>query len=100
LPPAAHGAAGIDFFEGVDDAGREEVRLIFADRAAARAKFRTDSAEMYERLSAPQVWLKCWGDRAGTHAAHRREAAEYLTSTFKDGWTNGDDGWWDDWHAP
>jgi pimeloyl-ACP methyl ester carboxylesterase len=98
-PRGPFGAPGLDFFEGMDDSSREEVRMFFADRAAARAKFRTDSAEMYSRLSTPDGWLRRWGDRAGTDAAHGQEAARYLAATWQDGWTHGDDGWWDDWSA-
>ena len=98
-PLGPYGVAGLDFLDGMDDSYREEVRLFFADRAAAREKFRTDSAEMYRRLSTPDGWLRLWGDRAGTDAAHSQEAADYLASGFQDGWTHGDDGWWDDWSA-
>ncbi len=63
------------------------------------AKFRADSAEMYARLSTPEGWLRLWGDRAGPDAAHSQEAANFLASGFQDGWTHGDDGWWDDWCA-
>lgn len=98
-PLGPYGVPGLDFCEGMDDAGREEVRLFFADRAAARKKFRVDSAEMFSRLSTPVGWLEMWGDRAGTDAAHGREAACYLASGIQDGWTHGDDGWWDDWSA-
>ena len=98
-PLGPYGAPGLDFLDGMDDSVREEVRIFFADRAAAREKFRTESAEMYSRLSTPEGWLRVWGERAGTDAAHGQEAAEYLASGFQDGWTHGDDGWWDDWSA-
>jgi pimeloyl-ACP methyl ester carboxylesterase len=92
-------APDLDFLHGMDDSYREEVRIFFTDRAAAREKFRTEAAEMYSRLSTPEGWLRAWGDRAGTDPAHGQEAAEYLASHFLDGWTNGDEGWWDDWSA-
>ncbi|HVB44660.1 MAG TPA: hypothetical protein VNF47_18435 [Streptosporangiaceae bacterium] len=76
-----------------------EVRLFFQDRAAAREKFRSEAAEMYNRLSEPEGWLRMWGDRAGTDAAHGQDAANHLASVFQDGWTRGDEGWWDDWSA-
>jgi pimeloyl-ACP methyl ester carboxylesterase len=94
-----YGAPGLDFLDGMADSYHEEVRMFFADRAAAREKFRTEGAEMYGRLSTSDGWLRLWGDRAGTDAAHGQEAASYLASVFQDGWTHGDDGWWDDWTA-
>jgi len=98
-PLGPYGAAGLDFLEGMGDSYCEEVRIFFADRPAAREKFRSEAAEMFGRLSTPEGWLGQWGDRAGTDAAHGQEAAEYLALSFRDGWTNGDDGWWDDWSA-
>lgn len=92
-------APGLDFLDGMDDSYREEVQLFFEDRATARAKFRSEAAEMYSRLSTPEGWLRLWGDRAGTDPAHGQEAADYLASGFQDGWTRGDEGWWDDWSA-
>ena len=98
-PLGPYGAPGLDFLDGMADSYREEVRLFFADRAAARERFRADGAEMYSRLSRPDGWLRLWGARAGADAAHSREAAQFLASGFQDGWTHGDDGWWDDWSA-
>jgi pimeloyl-ACP methyl ester carboxylesterase len=93
------GAPGLDWLDGMDGSYHEEVHLFFEDRAAARDKFRSDAAEMYGRLSTPEGWLRLWGDRAGTDAAHGQEAANYLASIFRDGCTRGDEGWWDDWTA-
>lgn len=98
-PLGPYGAAGLDFLAGMDDSYREEVRIFFADRAAAREEFRSEAAEMFRRLSTPEGWLAQWGDRAAKDAAHGQEAADYLASTYRDGWTRGDDGWWDDWSA-
>ena len=39
-----YGAPGLDFLDGMDDSYREEVRIFFGDRAAARAKFRAEAA--------------------------------------------------------
>ncbi len=94
-----YGAPGLDFVAGMAPSVEEEVRIFFADRAAARAKFATEAAEMYGRLSRPEEWMKRWGDRAGTDQAHSEEVARYLASHFLDGWTRGDEGWWDDWTA-
>ena len=94
-----YGAPGLDFLDGMADSYREEVRIFFEDRGAARAKFRAEAAEMYDRLSRPEEWLKVWGDRAGTDPAHDVQTAQYLADGFIDGWTRGDEGWWDDWSA-
>jgi pimeloyl-ACP methyl ester carboxylesterase len=93
------GAEGLDFLDGMEESYREEVRLFFEDRQAAREKFRTEAMEMFDRLSNPASWLARWGDRAHRDEAHSQEAADYLASGFRDGWTNGDVGWWDDWSA-
>ncbi len=98
-PLGPYGAPGLDFLDGMEDSYHEEIRIFFADRAAAREKFRAESAEIYSRLSTPDGWLRLWGDRAGAGAAHGEETARYLASGFRDGWTHGDDGWWDDWTA-
>jgi pimeloyl-ACP methyl ester carboxylesterase len=94
-----YGVPGLDFLDGMSDSLREEVRIFFADRGAARAKFRAEAAEMYDRLSRPEEWLKVWGDRAGTDPAHDHATAQYLADGFIDGWTRADEGWWDDWGA-
>jgi pimeloyl-ACP methyl ester carboxylesterase len=98
-PLGPYGVPGLDFLQGMDESYREEVRIFFADRQAAREKFRVEAAEMYQRLSSAEGWLKTWGDRAGRDAAHDQAMAEYLALLFRDGWTHGDDGWWDDWSA-
>ncbi len=98
-PLGPYGAPGLEFLRGMSDSYREEVRQFFADRPAARQKFRTEAAEMFGRLSSAETWLAQWGERADADEAHSREAAEYLASTFTDGWTRDDEGWWDDWSA-
>jgi pimeloyl-ACP methyl ester carboxylesterase len=94
-----YGVPGLNFLDGMDDSYQDEIRIFFEDRGAARAKFRAEAAEMYGRLSRPEGWLKSWGDRAGTDPAHGMEIAQYLADGFRDGWTRGDEGWWDDWTA-
>jgi len=98
-PLGPHGVDGFDFLDGMDESYHEEVRVFFDDRQAARAKFRTEAMEMFDRLSVPDNWLAMWGDRGLKDEAHGQEAADYLASGFRDGWTNGDVGWWDDWSA-
>lgn len=94
-----YGAPDLDWLDGMDDSYHEEVHLFFEDQAAARERFRSGTAEIYSRLSTPEGWLRLWGDRAGTEAAHSKDAANYHASIFQDGWTRGDEGWWDDWSA-
>ncbi len=98
-PLGPYGSPGLDFLDGMDDSYREEVRIFFADRRAAREKFRMDAAEMHSRLSTAAGWLASWGEQAGKDAAHDQATAEYLALLQREGWTNGDDGWWDDWSA-
>lgn len=98
-PLGPYGVEGLDFLDGMDESYREEVRVFFEDRQAAREKFRTEATEMFGRLSISDNWLAAWGDRALQDEAHGQEAADYLAAEFRDGWTNGDAGWWDDWSA-
>ena len=86
-PLGPYGAPGLDFLEDMDESYHEEVHMFFKDRAAARETFREQCADMYGRLSTPEDWLRIWGDRAGTDAAHSQEAAEFLASGFT-GWVD------------
>lgn len=92
-PLGPYGVCGLDFLDGMDESYREEVRVFFEDRQAAREKFRTEAMEMYDRLSVPDSWLAMWGDRAHQDEAHSQEAADYLAARHRDAWTNGDVGW-------
>ncbi len=98
-PPSGPTRPRAGLLAGLDDSYREEVRIFFEDRAAAREKFRSEAAQMYGRLSTPEGWLRQRGGRAGKDSAHGEEAAGYLALIYRDGWTHGDDGWWDDWSA-
>jgi pimeloyl-ACP methyl ester carboxylesterase len=98
-PLGPYGAPGLDFLDGMEESYREEVRIFFQDRQAAREKFRAEAAEMYEVISTAEGWMRIWGDQAGKDAAHDHATAEYLALLHRDGWTHGDDGWWDDWSA-
>lgn len=98
-PLGPFGADGLDFLHGMEESYHQEVRIFFQDRQAARDKFRTEAAEMYNVISTPEGWMRLWGDQAGKDAAHDQATAEYLALLHRDGWTHGDDGWWDDWSA-
>ncbi|HEX5118854.1 MAG TPA: alpha/beta fold hydrolase [Pseudonocardiaceae bacterium] len=82
--PGPYGVPGFDFLDGLADTDREDVHVFFTDRAAARERFRRDSTELYDRAFTPGA---------------DDEAAHHLASVYRDGWTHGDDGRWDDWSA-
>jgi pimeloyl-ACP methyl ester carboxylesterase len=94
-----YGEPGLDFLDFLTEAGRDEARLFFADRAMAREHFRLDAAEQFGHLSVAAGWLSHWGDQAEADAAHSREVAEWLALCWRDGMRDGDQGWWDDWAA-
>jgi pimeloyl-ACP methyl ester carboxylesterase len=94
-----YGEPGLDFLDRMSDGAAEEVRLFFEDRPKARESFRADAAEQVKWMSEPAGWLRRWGDKAETDAAHSREMAEYLAFSCRDGMRDGDQGWWDDWAA-
>jgi pimeloyl-ACP methyl ester carboxylesterase len=83
-PLGPYGVPGFDFLDGMPEHYRDAVDVFFADRAAARERFRRDSAERYDRACTP-------GDDD--------EATRHLAAVYRDGWTHGDDGRWDDWSA-
>jgi pimeloyl-ACP methyl ester carboxylesterase len=94
-----YGEPDLDFLDGMGDGAPEEVRLFFEDRPKARENFRADAAEQFERMSVPAAWLRLWGDKAESDAAHSREVAEHLALCWRDGMRDGDQGCWDDWAA-
>lgn len=94
-----YGQPGLDFAEGMGDGFREEVRVFFAEPDRARAAFRAQSAEFAALASSPAWWMDRWGERAGQDAAHSREWAGYLALVNRDGFADGDEGWWEDWSA-
>jgi len=92
-------APGLDFTEGMSEGFREEIGVLIDDPGWARADFRTRSAEFARLSSSPAWWMDKWGDRAGKDAAHSQEWADYLALVNRDGYTGGDEGWWEDWSA-
>ena len=77
-PLAPYGAPGLNFLQGMEETYREEVRIFFQDRKAAREKFRAEAAEIYAVISMPEGWIRIWGDKAGKDAAHDQAMAECL----------------------
>ena len=49
--------------------------------------------------SSADWWMDRWAERAGTDAAHSRLWADYLALCNRDGFGDGDEGWWEDWSA-
>jgi pimeloyl-ACP methyl ester carboxylesterase len=94
-----YGEPGLDFAEGMGDGFREQIRLFFEDPGRARADFRAESAQWAPLGSSPDWWMERWGDRTGQDVAHSRETAEYLALINRDGYSGGDEGWWEDWSA-
>ena len=94
-----YGEPELDFAEGMGDRFREQIRVFFEEPEKARADFRAESADWAALGSSPDWWLQRWGDRAGTDDAHSRETAEYLALINRDGYAEGDEGWWEDWRA-
>jgi len=94
---APYGERGLDYFEGMGEDDREEVRLFFEDRAQARQKFSADAAAWMNEVGTAEALLERFGDQAETDAAHSREFAEDLVTGWREGLCNGDEGWWDDW---
>lgn len=98
-PLGPYGEPGLDFAEGMGDGFREEIRVFFEEPDKARADFRAGSAEFAPLASSPAWWMDRWGDRAGKDAAHSQEWADYLALVNRDGYADGDEGWWEDWSA-
>lgn len=65
----------------------------------ARAGFQAGAAEFAPLASSPAWWMERWGEQAGQDAAHTQEWADYLALVNRDGYVDGDEGWWEDWAA-
>jgi pimeloyl-ACP methyl ester carboxylesterase len=96
---APYGQPDLDWAAPWGAESQADVALFFADREAARRKFRDDAAGMATALCTPEGWMARWGAAAGTDAAHGRDVAEYLAAVGTDCLQHGDQGWWDDWVA-
>jgi pimeloyl-ACP methyl ester carboxylesterase len=94
-----YGEPGLDFAEGMPDGFREQTRVYFDEPDQARAGFRAQSAEFAPLASSPAWWMDRWGHRAGKDPAHSQEWADYLALVNRDGYADGDEGWWEDWNA-
>lgn len=93
---APYGADGLDYFAGMGQENVEDIRLFFADEAAARAKTEKDREELL--AAAPEDAAEAIESllTPTDAAALRGELGEYLTSSAQDGLSAGSQGWWDD----
>ncbi|HUD77179.1 MAG TPA: alpha/beta hydrolase [Streptosporangiaceae bacterium] len=93
---APYGADGLDYFAGMGQENVDDIRLFFADEAAARAKTEKDREELL--AAAPEDAAKAIESLLTPTgaAALRGELGEYLTSSAQDGLSAGSQGWWDD----
>jgi pimeloyl-ACP methyl ester carboxylesterase len=93
---APYGADGLDYFAGMGQENVDDIRLYFADEAAARVKTEEDREELL--ATAPEDAAKAIEslltptDAAALHG----ELGEYLHSSAQDGLAPGSQGWWDD----
>jgi pimeloyl-ACP methyl ester carboxylesterase len=94
-----YGQPGLDFADGMGEGFHHDIQAFFEDPSRARADFRAQSAEFAPLASSPAWWMDRWGDRAGQDAAHSQEWADYLALVNRDGYADGDEGWWEDWSA-
>ena len=94
-----YGQPGLDFAAGMGEGFHDDIRVFFEDPRRARAGFRAQSAEFAPLASWPAWWMDRWGDRAGQDDAHSQEWADYLALVNRDGYADGDEGWWEDWSA-
>jgi pimeloyl-ACP methyl ester carboxylesterase len=93
---APYGADGLDYFAGMGQENVEDIRLFFADEAAAWAKTEKDREELL--AAAPEDAAEAIESllTPTDAAALRGELGEYLTSSAQDGLSAGSQGWWDD----
>ena len=93
---APYGAPGLDFFAGMGEYNVDDVQLYFDDRAAARAKSRSDREEL---LAADlDAMMAMWRSLIAPvdAAALTGELGSFLLEHSQLGLAPGDDGWWDD----
>lgn len=89
-------APGLDYFEGMGELNVEDIKLYFADRAAARAKLDRDREE-FLAADAPGLTEQLETLLAAVNAAVMTgEFGGYLVDCVQSGLGPGGDGWWDD----
>ncbi len=93
---APYGAEGLDYFDGMGQGNVDDVRLLLADKIAARAKVERDRADFL--AASPQdlaEGMKTLLSPADA-AVFTGDLAEYLSMSMKDGLAPGPEGWWED----
>lgn len=102
-----HGGTRHLFPGAVRDARAQGLRLIGYDRPGQGSssprpgRVVADCAEDVRAVLASLGIRRAavWGEQAGRDAAHSQEWADYLALVNRDGYSRGDEGWWEDWSA-
>ena len=93
---APYGAEGLDWFDGMGQLNVDDIRLFFADEAAARAQLDKEREEALaaspEEMTAGLESLLSPADKAVLHG----RLAEFLNYTFQAALEPGGEGWWED----
>jgi pimeloyl-ACP methyl ester carboxylesterase len=93
---APYGAEGLDWFDGMGQLNVDDIRLFFADEAAARAQLDKEREEALaaspDEMTAGLESLLSPADKAVLHGG----LAEFLTHAFQAGLKPGGEGWWED----
>jgi pimeloyl-ACP methyl ester carboxylesterase len=93
---APYGAEGLDWLDGMGQLNVDDIRLFFADEAAARAQLDKEREEALaaspDEMTAGLESLLSPADKAVLHGG----LAEFLTYAFQAGLKPGGEGWWED----
>ena len=93
---APYGAEGLDWFDGMGQLNVDDIRLFFADEAAARAQLDKEREQTLaaspDEMTAGLESLLSPADKAVLHGG----LAEFLAYSFQAGLKPGGEGWWED----
>jgi pimeloyl-ACP methyl ester carboxylesterase len=89
-------ADGLDYFDGMGEMNVEDIRLLFDDPVAARAKCESDRVEMLATSPDELVEYLSTLLTPTDAAVLTGELAQYLVDAVRSGLAPGSDGWWDD----
>jgi pimeloyl-ACP methyl ester carboxylesterase len=89
-------ADGLDYFDGMGEMNVEDIRLLFDDPVAARAKCESDRVEMLATSPEELVEYLSTLLTPTDAAVLTGELAQYLVDAVRSGLAPGSDGWWDD----
>jgi pimeloyl-ACP methyl ester carboxylesterase len=94
--PAPWGAEGLDYFAGMGEGKADDIRLLMADKQAARARWDKEREEILAASVAEAAQaVTSLLPRAGA-AVLTGGLADYLALTHREGVSPGSQGWWDD----